>query len=77
MHCLYLLSLNLSNRQIAHEPDLNESDIYAMAQQLREAVVEKKPVVTLTGEVECDEVYVVAGHKGRPDAVKKSPARTA
>lgn len=77
MHCLYLLSLNLSNRQIAHELDLNDSDIYVMAQQLREAVVAKKPVVTLTGEVECDEVYVVAGHKGQPDAVKKRPARAA
>jgi len=26
--------------------------------------------VTLTGEVECDEVYVVAGHKGQPTAVR-------
>ena len=25
----------------------------------------------LEGEVECDEVYVVAGHKGHPEAVKK------
>ncbi len=25
----------------------------------------------LSGEVECDEVYVTAGHKGNPDAVKK------
>jgi transposase-like protein len=27
--------------------------------------------VTLSGEVECDEAYVVAGHKGYPEAVKK------
>ncbi|MDP3361803.1 MAG: transposase, partial [Methylobacter sp.] len=27
--------------------------------------------VILEGEVECDEVYVVAGHKGQPEAVKK------
>ena len=39
-------------------------------QQLREAVVAKKPAVTLTGEVECDEVYGMAGHKGQPDAIK-------
>jgi hypothetical protein len=28
--------------------------------------------VVLEGEVECDEVYVVAGHKGHPEAVKKT-----
>jgi hypothetical protein len=28
--------------------------------------------VVLEGEVECDEVYVVAGHKGQPEAVKKA-----
>ena len=27
--------------------------------------------MVLEGEVECDEVYVVAGHKGHPEAVKK------
>lgn len=74
IHGLYLLSLNLSNRQIALELDLNEGDVQRMAQQLREAVVSKKPPIQLSGEVECDEVYVVAGHKGQPDAVKKSPA---
>jgi hypothetical protein len=26
--------------------------------------------VTLSNEVECDEVYVVAGHKGQPEVVK-------
>jgi hypothetical protein len=25
----------------------------------------------LAGEVECDEAYVIAGHKEQPDAVKK------
>lgn len=42
-----------------------------MASILRSGVVDKKPEVKLSGEVECDEVYVVAGHKGNPDAVKK------
>src|SRR6266849_6203796 len=39
----------------------------------------KCPVVnpTLTDEVECDEVYIVAGHKGKPEAVKKRAARPA
>ena len=39
--------------------------------KLREGIVERKPVEVLSGEVECDEVYVVAGHKGNPEAVKK------
>jgi hypothetical protein len=38
-----------------------------MATQLREGIVARKPVETLSGEVECDEVYVVAGHKGHPE----------
>ena len=42
-----------------------------MTTQLREGIVERKPEVTLSGEVECDEVYVVAGHKGHPEEVKK------
>jgi hypothetical protein len=36
----------------------------------------KKPVVTFSNEVECDEAYVmVAGHKGHPEVVK-SKGRT-
>ena len=27
--------------------------------------------MTLSHEVECDEAYVIAGHKGQPDVVKK------
>jgi hypothetical protein len=27
--------------------------------------------VTLANEVECDEAYVIAGHKGQPDVVRK------
>jgi transposase-like protein len=69
--CLYFMGLNLSNRQIAQELGLNESDVHLMTQQLREGIVAKKPAITLAGEVECDEVYVVAGHKGQPEAVQK------
>ena len=65
------MGLNLSNQQIAQELDLNKDDVQKMTKQLREGVVAKKPTVTLSGEVECDEVYVVAGHKGHPAAVKK------
>jgi hypothetical protein len=42
-----------------------------MTTALREGVVLRKPEVTLSGEVECDEVDVVAGHKGHPEAVRK------
>jgi len=69
--CLYFMGLNLSNAQIAQELDLNPDDAQKMTSQLREGIVERKPQVTLSGEVECDEVYVVAGHKGHPEAVKK------
>ena len=40
--CLYLMGLNLSNRQIAAELDLNEDDVQVMASQLREGVMAKK-----------------------------------
>ena len=42
-----------------------------MAEQLRSGLVAKTPPVRLDGEVEIDEVYVVAGHKGQPAAVAK------
>src|SRR3954447_16711960 len=59
----------LSNRQIAGELGLCRSDVQAMTEQLRRGLVAKAPDVELTGEVEIDEVYVVAGHKGQPAAV--------
>jgi transposase-like protein len=68
---LYFLGLNLSNEQIAQELDLDPDDVQRMAARLREGVVQRKPEVRLSGEVECDEVYVVAGHKGHPEAVRK------
>jgi len=43
-----------------------------MTEQLRRGLVAKAPAVELTGEVEIDEVYVVAGHKGQPAAVAKT-----
>src|SRR5512144_367708 len=69
--CLYFMGLNLSNRQIAQELTLDETDVQAMTEQLRSGLVAKAPEVTLEGEVEIDEVYVVAGHKGNPVAVEK------
>ena len=69
--CLYFMGLNLSNRQIAQELGLNGSDVQAMTEQLRRGLVAKIAPVRLEGEVEIDEVYVVAGHKGQPAAVAK------
>jgi len=47
-----------------------------MTSQLRQGLVERQPDVRLDGEVEADEVYVVAGHKGNPAAVQKKSGRT-
>ena len=69
--CLYFMGLNLSNRQIAQELDLNQSDAQLMTEQLRTGLVAGTPPVRLEGEVEIDEVYVTAGHKGNPAAVAK------
>ena len=69
--CLYFMGLNLSNRQIAEELGLNASDVQAMTEHLRRGLVGKAPAARLEGEVEVDEVYVVAGHKGQPAAVAK------
>jgi transposase-like protein len=69
--CLYFMGLNLSNRQIAQELGLDGSDVQAMTEQLRSGLIAKAALVRLAGEVEIDEVYVVAGHKGQPEAVAK------
>jgi transposase-like protein len=75
--CLYFMGLNLSNRQIARELGLDGSDVQAMTEQLRGGLAARIPPARLAGEVEVDEVYVVAGHKGRPAAVAKRGARDA
>ena len=73
--CLYFMGLNLSNQQIAQELGLNKDDVQQMTTQLRQGIVDQKESVSLQGEVECDEVYIVAGHKGHPAAVKKKADR--
>jgi transposase-like protein len=73
--CLYLMGLNLSNRQSARALDLGGSDVQAMTEHLRLGLTAKLSPVQLEGEVEIDEVYVVAGHKGSPAAVAKKDAR--
>jgi transposase-like protein len=75
--CLDLMGLNLSNRQIAQELDLGETEVQAMTEQLRYGLAAKLPPARLEGAVEVDEVYVVAGHKGQPAAVAKKGGRAA
>ena len=72
--CLYLMGLNLSNRQIARELDLGVSDAQAMTEVLRRGLTARTPAVVLDGEVEIDEGYGVAGHKGNPAGVAKRGA---
>ena len=73
--CLYLMGLNLSNRQIAEELGLDASDVQAMTEQLRQGLVARAPTVKLEGSAEVDEVYIVAGHKGQPAEVVKRGGR--
>ena len=75
--CLYFMGLNQSNEQIANELVLNHDDAQKMTSQLREGIVVRKPEVTLSGAVECDEASTTAGHKGHPEAVKKKAAPAA
>ena len=69
--CLSFMGLNLANRQIASELGLCGSDVQVMTEQLRRGLVAKVAPLRLAGEVEIDEVYVAAGHKGQPAAVAK------
>ena len=75
--CLYFMGLNLSNRQIASELGLNKDDVQRMTKQLRQGIECAQPDPQLSGEVEANEVYVTAGHKGRPEAVQKKASRPA
>jgi hypothetical protein len=45
--------------------------VQVMTEPLRHGLAAKLPPAALGGEVEIDEVYVVAGHKGQPAAVAK------
>nr|WP_241191475.1 hypothetical protein [Deinococcus psychrotolerans] len=69
--CLYLMGLNVSNRQIAQELGLNVDDVQDMTRTLQRGVVDVSTTPTLAGTVEIDEIYIVAGHKGQPQEVEK------
>jgi hypothetical protein len=68
---LDFLGLDLPNEQIAKGLDLDPDDAQRMTTALREGVALRKPGVTLSGEVGCDEVSIAAGHEGHPEAVRK------
>jgi len=46
-----------------------------MTTKLREGITAKKLEIKIDGEVEFDEVYILVGHKGKPDEVKKRTNR--
>src|SRR3954462_7179556 len=69
------MGLNLSTRQIAAELGLDGSDVQATTEHLRHDLAARIAPAKLTGEVEIDEVYIVAGHKGQPAEVAKRGGR--
>ncbi len=69
--CSYFMGLNLSNSQISEELGIGKDIAHKMCSKLREGIVKKKEVSQLDEEVEFDEAYVVAGHKGKPEKVKE------
>jgi transposase-like protein len=68
---IYFVGLNLSNCQIAAELDLTEKVAQDMTTSVRKAIYAKKSQPVLSGTAECDEAYIVAGHKGHPGAVQR------
>ena len=52
---LYLMGLNRSNRQMAAELNLNESDGHAMAEAWRGGIVQRRSKGRMSGVVEGDE----------------------
>jgi hypothetical protein len=69
--CLYLMGLNRSNPQIAQALDLHKDDVQQMTSQQRAGMVKKKGAVTRSADIEGDEIYRIAGHKGHPEAVQE------
>ena len=52
------MGLNLSSDPIAKELDLDHGDALAMITTLRQGIGERQPEPALSGEIECDEIYV-------------------
>jgi hypothetical protein len=69
MVCLYVRGLNLSNALMAAALALHPSDLHQMTCQWRQGMVAKQPTPPFSGQVEGDEVSIIAGHTGQPDNV--------
>ncbi len=69
--CLSFMGLKLSNLQIAGDLGVAVSDVQAILEQRCPGLAAKTPGAELAGEVEIDEVYMFAEHKGQPDDVAK------
>ena len=69
---MWLISLNLSNSQVAQELNMCIKVCSRMIEKLRIGIIGKQTEPILSQEVEIDEVYVVAGHKGQPKKVKEA-----
>src|SRR3712207_926537 len=72
--CLYLMGLNLSNRQIAKELDLGASDVQAMTEPLRQGLNAKAPPGRLGGGGGIRRGYRWARPKGNLAPVAKRGA---
>jgi hypothetical protein len=60
---------NLSHHQRAQALARHAADGHQLPCQVRQGLVAQKSTATVSGEVACDEVYLVAGPKGKPAAV--------
>jgi hypothetical protein len=69
IRCLYGMGLHLSHHHMAHARDLHKDAVPQMPSQVRPGMGRKQPAPTCTDAGECDEVSMVAGHKGKPEAV--------
>jgi hypothetical protein len=69
--CVYCMGLHLSNHPIAQALERNKDDVPQLTCQLRQGIVVQKPQPPLRDKVEGDEVDLVAGHQGKPNAMVK------
>ena len=67
----------LSTQQCDLHHSSSSGNLISMTEQLRAGILAARPAEVLEGVVECDEVYVTAGHKGQPAVVAKKVARAA
>ncbi|MGY2897168.1 hypothetical protein, partial [Deinococcus sp. UYEF24] len=70
--CSYLNALIPRSLPLYFRKRSNEDDAQQLTRQLREGVVAAATTPELSGTIEIDEVYLVAGHKGQHAEVQKS-----